>query len=74
MAVVFVFAVQQAGVRHCYTGNRKNLYIDKNTKVICQGFTGKQVCNPSLCTPKHPALQPKLCEKVWFYFSNFISI
>lgn len=35
--------VQQNGIRHCsYTASRKHLYVDKNTKVICQGFTGKQ--------------------------------
>ncbi|XP_073753571.1 succinate--CoA ligase [ADP/GDP-forming] subunit alpha, mitochondrial isoform X2 [Callorhinus ursinus] len=35
--------VQQNGIRHCsYIASRKHLYVDKNTKVICQGFTGKQ--------------------------------
>eukprot|EP00073_Rattus_norvegicus_P035916 XP_008761195.2 PREDICTED: succinyl-CoA ligase [ADP/GDP-forming] subunit alpha, mitochondrial isoform X1 [Rattus norvegicus] len=37
------FLLQQNGIRHgSYTASRKNIYIDKNTKVICQGFTGKQ--------------------------------
>lgn len=39
------FSVQQNGIRHgSYTASRKHIYIDKNTKIICQGFTGKQVC------------------------------
>lgn len=36
-------SLEQVGIRHNYTGTRKNLLIDKNTKLICQGFTGKQV-------------------------------
>lgn len=37
------FLLAQNGIRHCsYTASRKHLYVDKNTKIICQGFTGKQ--------------------------------
>ncbi|XP_055234908.1 succinate--CoA ligase [ADP/GDP-forming] subunit alpha, mitochondrial isoform X1 [Gorilla gorilla gorilla] len=37
------FLLPQNGIRHCsYTASRKHLYVDKNTKIICQGFTGKQ--------------------------------
>merc|ERR1712186_287750 len=30
------------GVRSCYTQTRPNMLLNKETKVICQGFTGKQ--------------------------------
>ena len=35
--------VFRPAVRTCYTASRPNLMLDENTKVICQGFTGKQV-------------------------------
>jgi len=34
--------VFRPAVRTCYTASRPNLMLDENTKVICQGFTGKQ--------------------------------
>merc|ERR1712079_724872 len=30
------------GVRTCYSQTRPNMALTKDTKVICQGFTGKQ--------------------------------
>merc|ERR1712004_881432 len=30
------------GVRSCYTQTRPNMLLTKESKVICQGFTGKQ--------------------------------
>merc|ERR1712128_58912 len=34
--------VAPAGTRSCYNSTRPNLVINEHTKVICQGFTGKQ--------------------------------
>ena len=34
------------GIR--WMSSTAKVWIDKNTKVICQGFTGKQVCNLSI--------------------------
>ncbi|ELW69833.1 succinate--CoA ligase [ADP/GDP-forming] subunit alpha, mitochondrial [Tupaia chinensis] len=37
------FFLQQDGIQHCSSlASQKHLYVDKNTKVISQGFTGKQ--------------------------------
>merc|ERR1712121_243573 len=33
---------QTTAARSCYTGTRPNMVVTKETKVICQGFTGKQ--------------------------------
>ncbi|KAK2572446.1 Succinate--CoA ligase [ADP/GDP-forming] subunit alpha [Acropora cervicornis] len=35
-------SIEQTGIRHHYNNTRSNLMIGKNTKLICQGYTGKQ--------------------------------
>jgi len=42
------FAARRVGAAHTATACRSmsstaNVWVDKNTKVLCQGFTGKQV-------------------------------
>lgn len=41
--IIFHAALTRFGTRNCYTETRPNLGINKTTKVICQGITGKQV-------------------------------
>ena len=48
--VLFYIMHTHIGIRNSSdVATRKNLMIDKYTKVICQGFTGKQVLNHSIC-------------------------
>ena len=42
--LVLIYAGRIQPFRTCYTTTRGNMMIDQNTRVICQGFTGKQVC------------------------------
>ena len=41
-------SIEQTGIRHHYNNTRSNLMIGKNTKLICQGYTGKQVGKNSI--------------------------
>ena len=45
-------AVQRNCTRSCYANTGSKLMVGSETRVICQGFTGKQVCfcNLSLFT------------------------
>jgi len=36
------FTILKSFVRTCYSNTRPNLSVNKSTRVICQGFTGKQ--------------------------------
>ena len=48
MALILL-TVQQTGIRTCYTQSRPNLMLTKDTKVITQGFTGRQVSYTCRC-------------------------
>ncbi|GFY39018.1 hypothetical protein TNIN_31981 [Trichonephila inaurata madagascariensis] len=37
------FLLSRSITRSCYSHTRGNFNVNKDTKVICQGFTGKQV-------------------------------
>lgn len=42
IAKVAVVTLTRPGARHM--SSTAKVWVDKNTRVICQGFTGKQVC------------------------------
>jgi succinyl-CoA synthetase alpha subunit len=48
-ARMFVQRSAQAGSRRSMSANAK-VWIDKDTRVICQGFTGKQVSSFGFCS------------------------